>query len=170
MNRHYDKGKVMQNIIFYSLSGGLLLLSFVKDRDKTKKSLIKAWKSFNNILPQMIGMIASIGLILAYLNPEVISRVIGNSSGWFGVLSAAVIGSVSIIPAFVAFPMAAMLLHSGAGYMQLSAFVSTLTMVGLLTFPLEKKFFGVKFTLWRNVLSFIAAFVVAAVISKVVGS
>ncbi|MGI6433647.1 MAG: permease [Sphaerochaetaceae bacterium] len=159
----------MQHIVFYSVAVVLLLLSFVKDRQKTKKSLQKALKSFTTILPQMLGMIVSIGVILAWLNPKVISDILGNTSGWLGVITAAVIGSVTLIPAFVAFPMAAILLEHGAGYMQLSAFVSTLTMVGVLTFGLEKKYFGLKFTVWRNSLAFVSAFVVAAVISKVVG-
>lgn len=159
----------MQNIIFYSVALILLTLSFIKDKKKTKKSLIKAWKSFENILPQMLGMISAIGVILAFLSPEVISNLIGGSSGWLGVIIASVIGSVTLIPAFVAFPLAAILLANGAGYMQLSAFVSTLTMVGVITFPLEVKFFGKKFTIMRNALAFFLAFVVAFVISRVVG-
>jgi len=64
--------------------------------------------------------------------------------------------------------MAAILLENGAGYMQLSAFVSTLTMVGVITLPLEIRFFGKKFTILRNSLAFALSFVVAFVISKVV--
>ncbi|HPZ15822.1 MAG TPA: permease [Sphaerochaeta sp.] len=158
----------MQTTIFYGVALSLLLLSFIKDRQKTRRSLVKAWKSFQNILPQMLGMITSIGLLLALLSPAVISEVIGSSSGWWGVLLAAVIGSITLIPAFVAFPMAAILLENGAGYMQLSAFVSTLTMVGVITLPLEIRFFGKKFTILRNSLAFALSFVVAFVISKVV--
>ncbi len=158
----------MQTTIFYGVALSLLLLSFIKDRKKTRRSLVKAWKSFQNILPQMLGMITSIGLLLALLSPAVISEVIGSSSGWWGVLLAAVIGSITLIPAFVAFPMAAILLENGAGYMQLSAFVSTLTMVGVITLPLEIRFFGKKFTILRNSLAFALSFVVAFVISKVV--
>ncbi|MFA5468231.1 MAG: permease [Sphaerochaetaceae bacterium] len=159
----------MQNIFFYSLAALLLIISLIKDREKTKKSLKKAWKSFENILPQMLGMITAIGIILAVLSPNVISSIIGASSGWWGVVTAAIIGSVTLIPAFVAFPLAAILLHNGAGYMQLSAFVSTLTMVGVITVPLETKYFGKKFTLLRNILAFALAFLVAFVIGKVVG-
>ncbi|NLY73467.1 MAG: permease, partial [Tissierellia bacterium] len=87
---------------------------------------------------------------------------------WYGTIAGALVGSITLIPAFVAFPMAAILLENGAGYMQLSAFVSTLTMVGLITVPLEVKFFGRKFTLIRNLMAFLLAFVVAFVIGKVV--
>lgn len=113
-------------------------------------------------------MIILVGLVLALFSPETISKVIGDSSGWLGVIIAAVIGSVTLMPAFVAFPLAAMLLKSGAGHMQLSAFVSTLTMVGLITFPLENKFFGKKFAIIRNTLAFGFAFLVALAIGKAV--
>lgn len=159
----------MQNIIFYTAATLLLLLSFYKDKAKTKKSLVRAWKSFYNILPSILGLITVIGLIIGYMSPETIGKVIGGSSGWLGVVAAAVVGSVTLIPAFVAFPMAALLLQNGAGHMQLSAFVSTLTMVGLVTLPLEIKFFGKKFALLRNSLAFLLSFLVAYVIRKVVG-
>lgn len=159
----------MQNTIFYSLALGLLFLSFLKDKNKTKESLIKAWRSFENILPQMLGMITFVGLIVAILNPETISNIIGGSSGWFGVIISAILGSVTLMPAFIAFPLAAILYENGAGYMQLSAFVSTLTMVGLITFPIEIKFFGKKFTILRNTLAFFLAFIMAFIIGKVVG-
>lgn len=158
----------MQTIIFYTIALSLLLLSFIKDREKTKRSLAKAWMSFMNILAPMAGMITSIGLVLALLSPAVISSIIGSSSGWWGVLLAAIIGSITLIPAFVAFPMAAILLENGAGYMQLSAFVSTLTMVGVITLPLEIRYFGKKFTILRNSLAFALSFAVAFVINKVV--
>ena len=41
------------------------------------------------------------------------------------------------------------------------AFLATLTMVGVETFPLEKKEFGTKFALWCNGLSFLFAIVIA---------
>ncbi|NLB40876.1 MAG: permease, partial [Clostridiales bacterium] len=54
------------------------------------------------------------------------------------------------IPGFVAFPLAAALLKSGAGYMQIAAFISTLMMVGIVTMPVEISYFGKKATLVRN--------------------
>lgn len=94
----------MQNKIFYILSIILLIISYSKDKTKTKIALLKSWKSFINILPQMLGIITSVGLIIAFLNPQVISRIIGNSSGYLGVTLAAVVGSITLIPGFIAFP------------------------------------------------------------------
>jgi uncharacterized membrane protein YraQ (UPF0718 family) len=73
------------------------------------------------------------------------------------------------MPGFIAFPMAALLLAGGAGYMQIGAFVSSLMMVGTVTLPMEFKVFGKKATLLRNALALVFAFVVAFVIGKVMG-
>jgi uncharacterized membrane protein YraQ (UPF0718 family) len=147
----------------------LLVISFVKDKKKTKISLKKAWKAFENILPQFLVVLLLVGVLLAVLNTEVISKVIGADSGWLGVLLSAVVGAITLIPGFVAFPMAAMLLQGGAGYMQIGAFVSTLMMVGVVTMPIEIKYFGKKLTILRNVLAFAFSFVVALIIRLAVG-
>lgn len=110
-----------------------------------------------------------VGILLAIFNTELISEIIGEQSGWIGVVFSAVIGAVTLIPGFVAFPTAAMLLNGGAGYMQIGAFVSTLMMVGVVTAPVEIKYFGKKLTLTRNLLAFIFSFIVAFIIGKVVG-
>lgn len=61
-----------------------------------------------------------------------------------------------------------MLLQGGAGYMQIGAFVSSLMMVGIVTIPVEIKYFGRKLTLLRNGLAFTFSFVVAGFIGWVV--
>ncbi|GAH23643.1 unnamed protein product, partial [marine sediment metagenome] len=47
--------------------------------------------------------------------------------------------------------------------MVLSAFTTTLMMVGIITFPLEKEYFGVKVTVIRNIISFFIALIVAII-------
>jgi len=155
------------NNVFYLLAGAALLVSFFKDKNKTFLSLKKAWKSFENILPQLLAVMLVVGFMLALLTPEQISELFGSKSGWYGVLIAAAIGSITLIPGFVAFPLAAALLKSGAGYMQIAAFVSTLMMVGIVTIPVEIKYFGKRATLIRNGLAFAFSLIVAFIIGTV---
>lgn len=103
-------------IALYVIAISALTVSFFKSREKTLLALKKAWKSFENILPQFLSILIIIGMMLAILTPEQISKLLGSESGWYGVLIAAVIGSITLIPGFVAFPLAAALLKSGAGY------------------------------------------------------
>jgi len=155
------------NYILYGLAIVGLAVSFFRDRQKTKAALRKAWKAFENILPQLLTIFLVIGFALAIFPPETIRSLIGSGSGFWGVLAAAVIGSITLIPGFVAFPLAAALLKSGAGYMQLAAFISTLMMVGVITIPIERKTLGMKATLVRNAAAFSFSFLVAVVMGAV---
>ena len=153
----------MFTYILYALAITGLAISFFKDRKKTKMALMKAWKAFENILPQILMIFLIIGFALAIFPPETIQKLLGSESGFWGVLAAAAIGSVTLMPGFVAFPLAAALLKNGAGYMQLAAFVSTLMMVGVITIPIERKTFGLRATLTRNGAAFVFSFLVAVV-------
>jgi uncharacterized membrane protein YraQ (UPF0718 family) len=157
----------MFTYILYALAGVGLAVSFFKDRGKTKAALKKAWKSFENMLPQFLAILIIIGIALSVLSPEVISSLIGSRSGLWGILATAVIGSITLIPGFVAFPLAAALLKNGAGYMQIAAFVSTLMMVGVVTLPLEMKTFGKRAPIARNIAAFVFSFAVAFVMGAV---
>ncbi len=159
----------MDSYLLYGVTIVFLLLSFFKDRKKTRMALKKGWKAFDNILPQFWVVILFVGVMLAVLDPQTISKLIGKNSGWVGVVLAAAVGSITLIPGFVAFPTAALILQAGAGYMQIGAFISTLMMVGVVTIPVEIKYFGEKMTLLRNLMALIFSFFVAYVIGKVVG-
>ena len=160
----------MSNFIFYIITIFLFIFSYYKDKKKTKIALKKAWKSFEHILPEILGVIMLVGVLLAILNPQVISTFIGNDSGWFGVFIAVVVGSITLIPGFIAFPIASMVLQNGGGLMQIAAFVSSLMMVGVVTLPVEMKYFNKKLAILRNVFGFLFSFVVAYIIGKVVNA
>ncbi len=149
------------NTGLYAVSISLLLISYAKDKQKTKMALKKSWKALENILAEFLTVILVVGILMAAINPDIISKVIGTHSGWIGVLMAAIVGSITLIPGFVAFPTASLLLEGGAGYMQIGAFVSSLMMVGVVTLPVEVKYFGRKTTYLRNGLAFLFSFIVA---------
>ena len=95
----------MESIILYGISGELLLLSFWKSKEKTMLAIRKAWKSFERILPQFFVVLLLVGFLLAVLDAELISQIIGSKSGWPGVILAAATGSIALIPGFIAFVM-----------------------------------------------------------------
>ena len=86
-------------ILLYGVTALLLLLSFLRDRDKTKKALMKAWKAFENILPQFLVVILLVSLLLSLLDHDTILKIIGAESGWLGVVLAAIVGPSHSFPA-----------------------------------------------------------------------
>ena len=98
---------------------------------------------------------------MPFIPPETIKSVLGSANTLMSTVVSALVGSITLIPAFVAFPLVGSLVDAGASIIPGVAFLTTLTMVGVVTFPLEKKEFGAKFALTRNVLSFGFAIIIA---------
>ena len=152
-------------IILYVIAVVLLAVSAARDREKTKRAILKGAKAFESILPQLVTVLLAVAAVLAVFNPDMVSRVIGEQAGVFGVLAASVVGAIALIPGFVAFPAAAELLTSGAGTMQIAAFVSSLMMVGVVTLPMEIRYFGRRAAIARNSLAFAFSFLAAAFVA-----
>ena len=159
----------MYHYALYFTALAFLGISFYKDPGKTRQALAKTWKSIENILPQLLSVLLIIGLLLSVLNRDVISQLIGKDSGLSGMAVAAIVGSITLIPGFVAFPLAASLLEAGAGYGQIAMFVTTLMMVGVVTLPVETQFFGRKLAVRRNLMAFAFCLVVAWIIGGLMG-
>ncbi|MFA6169360.1 MAG: permease [Candidatus Margulisiibacteriota bacterium] len=137
-----------------------LLLSLAVDRQKTYDGCQRGLKMFLTLLPTLLLIIALISIFL-YLTPgEALSAILGARSGFLGVIIAALLGSIALIPGFIAFPLARIFLSLGVPVITVAVFITTLMMVGILTLPLEIKFFGRKAAFMRNGLSFIGAFAI----------
>jgi hypothetical protein len=67
------------------------------------------------------------------------------------------------MPGFIAFPLCGMLLEKGVSYMVLSGFSTTLMMVGVLTFPVERAYLGTKVAVLRNLIYLMIAVVVTLI-------
>lgn len=159
----------MDSILLYIAALAALTVSLVKDGAKTRIAVKKALRALEAILPQFLIVLMLVGGTLAVLDTETISRFLGSSSGVWGVLGASIVGAITLIPGFVAFPAAAALLSGGAGPTQVAAFVSSLMMVGVVTLPMEMKYFGKRVALSRNILAFVFSLIAAVFVGWVVG-
>lgn len=116
---------------------------------------------FTGVLPQFVAILLFVGGALAVLSPETIRRMLGEETGFIGMLLASLVGAFSLVPVMIAFPIVSELLKSGAGIIQMAVFVSTLTTVGLITIPIETKYLGKKIAVLRNMLAFVFSFITA---------
>jgi uncharacterized membrane protein YraQ (UPF0718 family) len=109
------------------------------------------------------------GFLLAFVDESVIRQVVGKESGMLGIALSGLIGSVTLIPAFAAYPAAAELLRVTGGYAQITMLITSLMMVGVVTLPMESRFFGLKAALWRNGLGLVYSFALAVFMGAVFG-
>jgi len=152
----------MQILIFVSVV--CLILSLVVDRRKTFEGIKRGLKMFLNLLPALLTVLILVSIFLYLVPDKTIVKLLGAKSGVMGVAIAAAVGSIALIPAFISFPLAKILLVKGVSYTVVAVFITTLIMVGVLTLPIEFKYFGKRAAIMRNVLSFFGAIIVGLLI------
>lgn len=163
------KGVEHSMTYLYPLAGVALLVSFIKDNNKSKKALKVALKIFIKMLPMLLGIVATVSLLLFILPDYVIADYLGAEDSVTGIVLALIMGSISLLPGFITFPLSGLLLRQGVSYTVLAAFTTTLMMVGMITFPMERKYFGTQLTILRNIAGFVIALIVSLCIGLVYG-
>ncbi|MFH1429705.1 MAG: hypothetical protein ABIH39_08195 [Candidatus Margulisiibacteriota bacterium] len=156
-------------IFIYSITGVLLLCSIIADYNKTWSALKIGWCSFAKIILPIMQMLILVSIVLFFVPATIISTYLGQNNGLWGVVIGCLLGSIALMPGFIAYPLSGILLKQGVSHMAIAAFVTTLMMVGILTYPLEKAYFGTKITIIRNCLSFVVAIIIALAIGLLYG-
>lgn len=156
------------NIIPLWIAGAIIvLISYYFDAEKTRQGVKKGAKIFKGLFSPFVNIMILASFILVVVPPGMIERYLGGESGFLGLTLSAIIGSITLIPAFIVYPIASELLERGASYMVIATFITTLLMVGVVTYPLESKYFGKKVALVRNVLNFFAAILIGLLIGVI---
>lgn len=155
---------MISGIVLYSIAIIYLGISFIKDKHKTKTALLKSWKMFLNVIPDLLAIMLFIGLALSLLTPSFISSIIGENSGFPGIIYSTIIGSIALVPSFIVFPLGHTLVQNGAALPQVAVLMSTMMSVGLVTLAMEQKTFGKSFAYARNISSILMSLLFALII------
>ncbi|AKG53775.1 hypothetical protein DGWBC_1120 [Dehalogenimonas sp. WBC-2] len=154
-------------IIFVSVAAVVSLVSFLMDRDKTILGFKRGWQMFRKLLLPFLNILIIVSIALYLISPDTIEKYLGGDSGAVGFLIAAVVGSITLIPAFISYPIAAGLLQQGASYAVVGTFMTTLMMVGVVTLPLEIQYLGRRVAITRNAFNFVAAIIIGLAIGVI---
>lgn len=154
----------IEALIIYGVTIVLLVVSFLKDKQKTIKGMKKGARSFLKLQPVLIPMFLFIGIMLAVITPSFISSILGEQSGFLGMIGGLILGSITFMPPFVAYPLGVELLENGAALPQVAGFLATLMSVGIVYFAVERKLFNTKSAILRNVVSFLGAILIIVVV------
>jgi uncharacterized membrane protein YraQ (UPF0718 family) len=162
-----DKNNFMLELLIGTIFA--VIVSLIFNRKKTLAGFKMGLRMFLNMLPPFLTVLIGISFVLALLPKETLIKLMGAESGLLGFSIAAILGSIALIPGFIAFPLSAVLLKNGVSYSVVSVFITTLMMVGIVTLPLEKKYFGWKTALMRNGLCLLGALVIGVLMSLLWG-
>ncbi len=151
------------------LSAAVLAAAFIKDRKKALAGLKKALFRFLKIVPPLLFVLFVVAVLLWFLPENRISALLSGNNRFMAWLSALLIGSLTLMPGFIAFPLGGILVQNGVQYMTVSAFTGSLMTVGIVTFPVESKFLGTKTAILRNGVYLLIAAAVSIVTGLVYG-
>lgn len=151
----------------YILTIIAVIISFILDRKKTISAFMIGMKKLWKITPPFISILITVSIVLYLIPNDVIIKYLGTDDSFFGVIIASIIGSVTVMPGPISYPLCGILVDEGVSYSVIAAFSSSLMLVGILSFPIEKLYFGKKFAIMRNIISFVIALIIAFIFSLI---
>ena len=155
--------------IYLIVALGLMAISFIKEKQRTKEALKATFKILYTILPVLIFVFVLMGLIQAYVSRETIAAILGKETGVMGILYAELVGSIALFLPPAVFPFGGYLHDNGAAFGPIAGFIFTAILIGVTTLPLEFKLLGKRFTIARNIFTFVIAFFLALFMGVVLG-
>lgn len=155
-------------IALYIVTGIAVVVSFFFDKEKTFNGIKIGFKKLRKTLPSYLFLLMIISFVLL-LSEDLIIEYLGQDNLFVGLLLSLGIGSITMMPGFIAYPLARVLLNRGVTYMVITGFVTSLMLVGIVTYPLEKEYMGKKATILRNIMSFFVAMAIALIAGVIYG-
>jgi uncharacterized membrane protein YraQ (UPF0718 family) len=119
----------------------LLIIFVIFDRGKTWKAIRRGTKKLLKILPNYFKILVLLALLLSF-SEDFIVQYLGGQNVLLGSFLAIIVGSIAMIPGFISYPLAGVLLTRGVSYSVIAGFIISLQMVGVVTYPIEKRVYG----------------------------
>jgi len=129
-------------------------------KERIQTSLKKTVRTFVNLLPIIIGMLLLSSLVITVF-PEELSTGLFGSSDVLDTLIGASVGSVAAGHPLASYLIGGELLKSGVTLLAVTAFIVSWVTVGIVQLPAEILMLGTRFAIYRNVICFFGAIMVA---------
>lgn len=125
-----------------------------------KQSLISASAMIMNIIPMILAIVGLVGLFNAFISTQMI-RSLFTGSIFYDTFISTIAGSISVGQPVVSYIIGGELSASGISLYAVTAFILSFVTLGIVQLPMEYSLFGSRFTIIRNLLSFLFAMLIA---------
>lgn len=129
---------------------------------KMKKIAIQSVKPLIKMLPFFVGIVLLISLVNSAI-PKTFYEKLFNHNIFLDSFAGSLLGSIFAGNSITSYVMGGEFLRHGVSLVAITAFLVTWATVGVLQFVAEAHYFGKKFTILRNILSFIFSLLVAII-------
>lgn len=127
-----------------------------------KQALMKAVKSFVAIIPMILAVILLVGLLQTYITPEMLTKLFGYSIA-SDVATGTLFGAISSGNPVMSYIIGKELLDHNVTLYAVTAFILSWVTLGIVQLPAEVSVFGIRFTVYKNILTLISTMLIAVV-------
>ncbi len=128
--------------------------------ERIKPSFIKSFQSFSRMLPMVFG-VAMLTSIFITVFPENFYQKIFIGNKIIDPIIGAILGGVVAGQPVASYIIGGELLKQGVSLIAIISFILAWVTVGVVQLPAESLVFGKRFALYRNILSFVSAIIIA---------
>ena len=132
----------------------------MQTNNQLQASLTKTIRTFINILPIIVGMLMATSLVVTLFPEEISAGLFGHGDIPDAILGAA-IGSIAAGHPLASYLLGGELLSGGVGLITVTAMLVTWVTVGIVQLPAEALMLGTRFAVYRNIISFCLAIIIA---------
>jgi uncharacterized membrane protein YraQ (UPF0718 family) len=125
-----------------------------------KKAIKKSILSLLSVIPMIIAVIGLVGLMQTYITPDKFSFLFGKNA-FLDTLSGTLIGAISVGHGMISYVVAEGFLQQGISHYGAAAFILAWVTLGFIQLPAEASVFGIRFTVYRNILTLVSTILVA---------
>jgi len=133
-----------------------------------KDAGIKTWNNLKKTIPILIAMVLLVSIVFVAVPKEFYSKIFTKNIILDPIIGAS-IGSVAAGNPITSYIVGGELLNNGISLLAVLAFILAWVTVGFVQFPAESLMLGRKFAIFRNLISFVAAIVIAILMSFTLG-
>lgn len=136
--------------------------------EKLKNSAIKSAKSLYNSMPVLAGVVLLVGLANALISKSAYGKVFTGDMISDSIIGG-VLGSVLAGNPVTSYVLGGEMLSQGIGLVAVTAFLVSWVTVGIVQLPAESLLLGKRFSILRNITSFLFSIIVAITTVFVLG-
>ncbi len=116
--------------------------------------------SFAAMLPMIFGVIGLVGIFQATVTPEMLTNLF-TGDPLRDTVTGTIAGGVAVGNPVISYILGGELLHHGVSFYAVTAFMLAWVTLGIIQLPAEVSFFGMKFTVARNLLALAFTIIIA---------
>lgn len=131
-----------------------------REKNTWTRALKAALGTLYSMTPMLLAVIGLVGLFQTYITPEMIHSFF-TGSALYDTLIGTVTGAISVGQPFISYIIGDGLSHQGVSLYAVTAFILSFVTLGVVQLPMEYTLFGMRFTLVRNLLSFLFSILVS---------